>query len=594
MLLSDAQAMFVGGTPVERVYFGSEMVWENDPTLLTFTTTGATFSPFVELHSGAEATVQWLDDGGAVLASGLTPVIDFGSAATRQVTMSVDEPTAVRVLSIGFNNADDQGKDSLPASYNKSPEAVVGIDGLQYLPALYAFMAAHTPLTGHLNLSGCAALEYVECFNSNVESVDLTGCTSMRRLVLELTRLTYLDLNPVAPTLRDLRAASQQGGALTLAPQTVPFDNLWHFCVRRQDLTNLPSYDMLPVVEQFWAWYTGISGPLKVFSEAVLNSVQLSSGSGLGTLNTITSLDLTNNVWGGGATNLYAYGMPTLTSIDMSGCTGLVSDIRLQNSGLTTLNLGAITSNSLDLRNNNFLTPAIDAILTTVEGWGTSGGTLDLTGNLPPSVDTGAPLIAALQGRGWTVLAPEPANPAEVYWEDTFDRPDGPLTTPWQPAIGGGAGAVSGNRLVYSGGSSFQRLWATPPEITANDNFEVEIEFDGTPSTMGNYGFLFKMSPDGTGCKFFIRSDQTARLDATMTGAGTAPTTEGGFPASWSESGTHTMMVRVQDTNAQVFLDGHYAFRRSSSSWTSAPGTGVGFCGELPGKTWNRITARSL
>jgi len=194
---------------------------------------------------------------------------------------------------------------------------------------------------------------------------------------------------------------------------------------------------------------------------------------------------------------------------------------------------------------------------------------------------------------GSTLLFDFAAAPP-AHWEDTFERANGPLTTPWVPALGGGAGAISGGKAVYSGGSSFQRLWAMPSAITATDNFEVEIEFDGTPTAMGDYGLLFKMSADGTGCKAFIRGDQGARMDSTMTGAGTTPTTEGGFPASWSSPGTHTMMARIQGSVGQIYLDGHYAFRRSTSTWGNTPGTGVGFCGVLAGKQFNRITVRTL
>jgi hypothetical protein len=53
-----------------------------------FTTTGATFSPAIELASGSPALVTWLVEETGVTATGLTPTIDFGSSGTRHVRMS--------------------------------------------------------------------------------------------------------------------------------------------------------------------------------------------------------------------------------------------------------------------------------------------------------------------------------------------------------------------------------------------------------------------------------------------------------------------------------------------------------------------------
>ena len=55
-----------------------------------------------------------------------------------------------------------------------------------------------------------------------------------------------------------------------------------------------------------------------------------------------------------------------------------------------------------DLSSNSLSQAGVDGVLATVDGFATSGGTLNLTGNTAPS-STGLTHVTALQGRGWTV-----------------------------------------------------------------------------------------------------------------------------------------------------------------------------------------------
>ena len=58
-------------------------------------------------------------------------------------------------------------------------------------------MAAHSVLAD-IDFSGMADLEFIECFHSDISTIDLTGCNSLVRLCLESCRVSYLDLNPVS------------------------------------------------------------------------------------------------------------------------------------------------------------------------------------------------------------------------------------------------------------------------------------------------------------------------------------------------------------------------------------------------------------
>lgn len=573
--------VYLGSLPVDRAYLGSALVYEALPTLLTFTTTGSTFSPFVELHSGESTTVEWLDESQTLLATGLTPTIDFGSAATRVVTMAVQDPEAVRIVNLGFNDQDDNGRDSLPASYNKPAEQVIAVDGLQYLPNLYAFMAANGPLAGHLDLSNCAHLAYLECFGASLTSIDLTGCLSLIRLCFEANNLTELDLNPVRPTLRDLRAANQQSGELTFTTLDGPMWALWHFCCRSQQVYNLIPFEHLPVVEQYWMWNAGLSGTIRVQSSALLDSVLLNSpGSARPELeNTITTLDLSDNEWANNSTTrLYVYEMESLTSIDMSGT------VR-----------GPATTRAYGCSLNQ---AQQDALLVAADGWGTTTRTLNIQNNpQQPSVTTGQPAITSLTGKGWTLTHDTPEDIVESYWVDTFERADGAPGSPWVvPALGGGSpvAAISSGRLTVTGGSSYQRCWALPSGIPTTD-YEVEIEFDGTPSTMAYFGIGVRMGADGAGGKvMFPDAGNPPRGAGAASASGAVMTAVDPLPSSWSSSGTHTLAVRASGATLVAVCDGVTAFTNSASTQQNGANTGVGIVGQLHNFTINKITVRPL
>lgn len=340
-----------------------------------FTTTGSTFNPSIELSPASSATVRWVGEDGSELATGTSPTIRFGSIEPQTVRMLTNFEDVVTV-NLGFNVDDDAGRHHIEANYNKDSQAVDGVTGLGLLTNLRRFMAANTPLTGLLDLNGLSKLEFVECFQAQVERVDLTGCVSLVRLCMEKNRLTELDLNPVANSLRDLRAAVQQTGWLAFARLSQPLAVLYHFCVRDQTVTGHPSSEQLPACEELWNWNTGQAGDLPTPQRA--RSV-------MSRANQYTSADFAGQWTGeqGGELDLEGN---KLTRVTLTGCTSL---------------------QTIRLRWNSLPTTVVDDVLAEVASWQTKGVTLLLDGNQPPTA-AGLSNVAALRKIGWEVEVASP------------------------------------------------------------------------------------------------------------------------------------------------------------------------------------------
>lgn len=339
---------------------------------VTVTTTGSTFAPVIALVGGSGATVTWSCSGFSD-QTGLTPSFSFGSAATRTVTMTVTGgggDADVTLFNLGYDNTVDVGDFMPPSGFVKSAQAVSGLGNINSLTGLVYLLADRTALAGALDLSGMAALQFVQVYATNVTGVTLTGCTSLVRLQVEACNLTTLDLNPVAGNLKDLRAAAQQGGTLTFATLTSDMAVEYHYCVRDQTVVNPVPVSRLPVVRQYWPWHTGLSGELTLASSAIDNLQAYQ--------NPFTTADLTDQFPAGrnGYLDLHAC---QLTAVTLAGCDGLTTIL---------------------LNFNRLGQAAVDSILATVDSWGTSGGTLDLSTNTNPSSTAH---VTALTGRGWTV-----------------------------------------------------------------------------------------------------------------------------------------------------------------------------------------------
>lgn len=352
---------------------------------VTITTTGSAFAPAAALTGGSGATITWAVSGFAN-QTGTAPSFSFGSAATRTCTMTVTGGGGypdLTMINLGFDYNADTGTYMPPPGLAKAAEQVSAVTGMaSSLTGLVYFLADHTALAGALDFTGCAALQFIQVYGTGVTGVTLTGCTALVRLQCETANLTGpLDLNPVAGNLKDLRAAAQQSGTLTLAAVTSPMSQLYHYCTREQAVVNPVPAGNMPVLQQFWTWNekTSNTGALAPSSSA-LADIQSET-------NDWTSADLTNQYLSPVTTNgnLNLNGCQ-LTSVKLTGCTGL---------------------KGIDLSDNRLGQPAVDNVLTTLAGMAMSNGTLDLRYNTPPSA-SGTAAAATLTGRGWTVQVDSP------------------------------------------------------------------------------------------------------------------------------------------------------------------------------------------
>lgn len=350
------------------------------PQPVIITTTGATFSPSVQV-AAQNVTVTWTWAGGQV--TGLNPVISFGSAGTRTVYMTAAIPggysalNQVTVFNVGYTYSNDTGTYSPPPSYGKAAQAVSALAGVSSMTGLQLFLAGGiTGLTGPADFTGMSQLTNIECYGSRFTSFNVTGCTSLQRLVVEQDNLAAANVNPVLATLRELRLAAQQGSALTFSPAVSgPFPVLYHFCLRDQAVTGMPNLGTaLPAVSELWIWNTGQSGTLAPSSAAL--------------------------------TNVQAYGN-SYTSANFAGLfvTGSTAYLDLHSNQLAACTLAGCTAlGYVDLSGNLLTQSQVDGVLGVLAGTSVPNGTVNVggTGNAAPS-SAGLSSTTALAGRGWTV-----------------------------------------------------------------------------------------------------------------------------------------------------------------------------------------------
>lgn len=268
--------VYLGGTVDPKTTPGDVWIEEDGtvsfyspppPVAVTFTVTRASlgnFSPIVERAVGSVATVAWLDADDNVLSTSLTPTISL-AAGTHVIQLTSSALEELITLNLGYSHLQDPGE-LANAAYNHASQYVTAVGGLTNLTGLERFLCANTigggytgNLAGAIDFTGLTDLIQIECFDALVSSVNLTGCTALRRLCLEACNMTNLNINPVRLTLQDVRAAVQKTGSLTFTAMTLSFPALWHFCVRDQPVTNALSMDLAPVMNQYWAWNCGLT-----------------------------------------------------------------------------------------------------------------------------------------------------------------------------------------------------------------------------------------------------------------------------------------------------------------------------------------------
>lgn len=538
------------------------------------TCTGTSFSPAISLRSGSTATASWTIEGGGT-TTGLTPTITLPGGTSyvdlNVSTLGIDTFEDVTVFNIGYSDSDDVGNYMIGPSYNHIAQSVTALQNITLMTNLQIFCASRTPLTGSVDFSNMSALQHIECYQAHLTGVNLTGCSAIVRICFEQNNLTALDLNPVAGSVYDIRAAAQAGGVLTFTPLTAPLAHAYHLCVRDQMVYNPPTASQLPAIQQQWTWNTNQSGQLVPATTAMGSLIAYNNWYSSANLTNIftgtwQSLDLHNN---------------NLASITLTGCAGL---------------------SFIDLHNNCLSTDSIDAIIATVDSWntdwGVGNGTLNLSGNRPPSAASQTH-IANLTSRHWTVTTEtlsSAARPNGVFG-DAFDRAD----CTGVPSVGNGWFAldsatanISNNRLIRTDAGAFRRLLNTGSGLLPPD-YTVVARIPG--ATLGSYFGLMGRWWHGDGVQVFFAGGPTVGNLYVCSASGFLVrilplTTLASFPASWSNTSIdHTFALQLSGPTATVILDGTAVVSATIPNNATVWGTGYGICGEGQNRAWYSIGA---
>lgn len=517
------------------------------PLYVRVTTTAAatTFTPLVILAVGSTATVRWVCEETAQELTGLSPTFTWGSAATRHVRMyvettgAVDARADVRTFNLGFIATNDAGRYNLGYGFEHTAQPIVLVEYIAGLTGLVNFCAANTELAGTLDFTGLTNLQHIEIFSANVTGITLPAASDFRRLCAESNNLTNLDLNPVASTIYDLRAALQQGFALSFTALTAPLARLYHLCIRDQVVTGMPTDAQLPVVEELWCWNTGQTRALAPISTV------------------ITSINANDNPWSSVTLP------PTATALD---------DILLEDCTLST--------------------SEVDAVLLAANAYATSNGVLNLAANSGPS-PTGEAAAVALVARGWTVG--REAQVGEGVLSDNFNRADGAVGNGWHTPAGFAAtGVIASNMLQRTDTAGYQ-VYVNPAGGGLPADYTVTATFPHSTAQTTYYGLVGRWN--GTdGVRVLVVA--APPYDYTQIWCGNAATYNGGnvvltednpVPASWSQNQTHTLTLRMTGTLIEILLDGVLVGHRTLATNATATGTEYGICGEGGNRLWDSI-----
>jgi hypothetical protein len=529
------------------------------------TTEGSSFNPTVELASGSTATVKWQCEETGQIETGINPTLTFGSSATRHVRMTVsdaygDAMRDIVTFNMGFSNSDDTGIYQMGAGYNKTAQSISGIENARAMTGLVRFAAANiSSLVGPIDLTGLSSLQFIECFYSRIQSIILSGCTSLIRLCLEHNNISSLDLNPVAACLKDFRGAEQVGGTLTLVPVCLDLGLLYHLCCRNETLVNHPQSSRLPLLEEQWVWSSGRSGTYTTDS-SVIRSMLIYN-------NYYTAISLANKILAGRNATLDA-NHNRLTSVDISGCPGL-----------TSINLSA----------NPLLETTIDTILNDIDAWSTSGGTLNLGATCGVRSAASDTAVSNLAGRGWTVYVD-----AAGVASDDFERADATglsnVGNGWYTPTDANANIVSGD-LVRSDTGPYYRIILNHGGGALAANYSVTATVPGSMVDSNNFGLVGRWN-GYNGVRLLFRNNSTDLKigDASDYEINNVNVGTPSFPASWSNNAIdHTITMHMSGTTITIEIDGSTVCTATVSTNATATNTSYGICGTGNGNTYKSI-----
>lgn len=340
------------------------------PEVITFTTTGSSFSPVIIADGSPEITWTWDDN---TTSNSTTPTKNYGSEKTRVNTLKVNPWSTVTRINIGYGG-EDGGSVSIEHVANQNVTSVEGLDVVA--PYLHQWCSSYNYITS-LDFSNFTQLDTIECYLSqSLVVVNLANTPALQRACFEDCNLLDFDLSQ-SPNLSDLRGAAN-------AYPTINFGSIgtdvWHICIRdNPQMTNqylFSNMTQFPNIQDLWIWNCNQTGALNVLSSSPSNGVSILAYS-----------------------NQY-------TSANFNGALQnslLPSHIEIQQNQLNALNItGCSQITYLDASYNSLSEAAVDSILETLDTLGRSGDTVDLRNNVAPSA-TGLLYKANLEGKGWKV-----------------------------------------------------------------------------------------------------------------------------------------------------------------------------------------------
>ena len=357
-------------------------------------TGGATFSPFFRLTLGGAIITEFSDE---TTSSETTYAKDFGTEAERTQYLTATPSTSLEQINFGYDGGDG-GDRYFPYEDHRDPTNVIEVTNVSAgAPRLRYFAANNSPIET-IDLSGCAFLEACECFYAHyASSVNLTGCTALKRVCFETGNLSSLDVSD-AVAIEDVRGRGQgvhaaPGQARDFRITLGDCSSLWHLCAGSQlngghvlGLEDLATGAVaLPSMQQWWLFdghpatlAGGVYSPMALALNVPNPTMQSVWASGCDH----TALDMSGVHWDPEANmELLVSGNP-FAAIDLTGCANV---------------------HTVDLSDCNLTEAQVDYALGVFASGTYTGGTVNLTGNAAPSAGTGAAHIATLEGRGYTV-----------------------------------------------------------------------------------------------------------------------------------------------------------------------------------------------
>ena len=176
----------------------------------------------------------------------------------------------------------------------------------------------------------------------------------------------------------------------------------------------------------------------------------------------------------------------------------------------------------------------------------------------------------------------------QIFWEDGFDRADGPVGNNWN--VYSGAGATISGSMLHWATSGYGQLYNQAGGNLPAD-YDITFYIPAAWNRAGEWwGVFARASTPSTsqvpGLNFFHWSGAsltTNRVHSTVWYDGTLldVTITDGYPSSWSDTGIdHTVKFSIVGTGAEIFLDGQSYGTVTGVPNNNTTGTYVGFNGD--------------